>query len=95
MLATQAVDFLGEANPFINAEDVNLDPIFTKKISKNESENQIALKELKKVLKREKDSITALYGNTSDGLNKALNWEPVKVSGFDAILNQGTPSEIL
>lgn len=74
------------------SDDVILMPELTHRISKNESEDQEALEALKAALNKEK--MAALEaGIPNETIKKTRTPSPIVATGYNALGNQGTPSD--
>jgi hypothetical protein len=82
--------FLGSGT--LLSDDVTLMPELTHRISKNESEDQEALEELKKELNKQKMAAIAA-GNSNETVKKTRTPSPIVATGYNALGNQGTPSD--
>ncbi|MBL7765075.1 MAG: T9SS type A sorting domain-containing protein [Chitinophagaceae bacterium] len=83
--------FLGFFKP--ETHDVDLLPHYSIKVSKNESEDQEALEEIKKEKMKLKEEYLKNNPIPEKVLEKTRGIDPTVVMGFNALNNQGTPSD--
>lgn len=93
MMAPVSNKYLGFRIP--ESDDVELLPELISVVSKNESEDQEALKELKAQKNAEKLAILAKANSETNVIQekKTRGLDPVVVAGYNAIANNGTPSD--
>lgn len=74
------------------SDDVTLVPELIHRISKNESEDQEALEQLKKELNKQKMAAIEA-GIPHETIKKTRTPGPIVAAGYNALTNQGTPSD--
>jgi hypothetical protein len=84
--------YLGFAIP--KSDDIELLPMMTPVVSKNESKDESALKLLKEEKMKEKEAaIQAGLDEESTNAQKTRGLDPTLIVGYNALGNQGTPSD--
>lgn len=83
--------FLGFANP--KSDDLELLPVLTPVVSKNESNDETTLQQLKEQWAAKKRQDIGQVEEEPESGSKTRGIDPVVVVGYNALGNQGTPSD--
>jgi hypothetical protein len=83
-------EFLGFVNPI--SDDVTLDPMLSAVISENESADKEMVEKIKAEKMKQKVEFLKTFSPSLDKKTRG-NMDPVNITGIEANVNQGTPSD--